>query len=103
MERTLTALRKALKGDVYVFLRNAQIGRRFLRDAEAEGYTIAGGRPTEHPYARIMALHNNTICYVGANGAIRFGCGGTRDFHRVDYEKYLTARTVRQASFADGN
>lgn len=99
MERTLTALRRELKGDVYVRLRNEKIGKRFLRDAEHEGFTIGGDRPTAHPAEQIMALHDCTICYVGANGRIRFGCGGTKDFHRMDYEKYLTAHSIQEALY----
>ena len=89
MKRTLTDLRRSLDGDVYVLLRSAQIGERFLRDAESEGFTIAGGRPTAHPYARVMALRDGTIGYVGACGMIRFQCGGTDGFHRVDYAAYV--------------
>ncbi|MBQ7543205.1 MAG: hypothetical protein IJT44_13035 [Clostridia bacterium] len=89
MERTLTNLRKTLKGDVYILLRHARIGNRFLRDAEAEGFTIGRDRPTAHPYATVMALHDGTIRYVGANGNIRFQCGDAHGFHRVDYEKFV--------------
>lgn len=90
MERTLTALRKELKDDIHVWLRNAEIGQRFLQDAESEGFTVGGGRPTTKPYAMVMALRDGTINYAGANGMIRFQCGDTEDFHRVDYEKYVS-------------
>ena len=96
-ERTLTALRKELRGDIYVWLRNEEIGNRFLQDAEHEGFTIGGDRPTAHPYAAVMALHDDTINYVGSNGMTRFSCGGTSDFHRVDYEMFLKAQSIRQA------
>lgn len=90
MERTLTALRTEMKGDIYVWLRNAEIRQQFLQDAESEGFTIGGDRPTTKPHAIVMALHDGTINYVGANGMIRFQCGDTDDFHRVDYEKYIS-------------
>lgn len=90
MERTLNNLRKNTRGDVYVFLRNAEIGEQFLRNAEAEGFTLGGEKPTAKPYAEVMALHDGTVSYVGANGMIRFGCGDTAVFHRVDYEKYMS-------------
>ena len=90
MERTLKNLRTALQGDVYVFLRNTLTGERFLQDAEREGFTVGGDRPTARPFASVMALHEDTISYVGANGMIRFGCGDTADFHRVDYQKYVS-------------
>ena len=101
MERTLTALRKGLKGDIYVWLRNEEVARRFLQDAENEGFTIGGNRPTAQPAEQIMALHDGTISYVGANGRIRFGCGDTKDFHRVDYEKHITTHSVRGALYKD--
>ena len=90
MERTLKTLRKELKGDIYVWLRNAEIGQRFLQDAESEGFTVGGNRPTTKPYATVMALHDVTISYVGTNGMIRFQCGDANGFHRVDYEKYVS-------------
>ncbi len=90
MERTLTALRKELKGDIYIWLRNEEVAKRFLQDAEREGFTVGGGRPTARPFTSVMALHEDTISYVGANGMIRFGCGDTADFHRVDYQKYVS-------------
>ncbi len=90
MERTLIALRKELKGDIYVWLRNAEIGRRFLQDAENEGFTISGDNPTAHPPATVMALGDKAINYVGANGMIRFQCGATDSFHRVNYEMYVS-------------
>ena len=99
MERTLTALRRELRGDIFVWLRNEEVAKRFLQDAENEGFTIGGDRPTARPAEQIMALHDGTISYVGANGRIRFGCGDTKGFHRVDYEKYLTARRIRGAFY----
>ncbi len=90
MERTLTNLRRSKKGDIYIFLRSTEIGERFLRDAEAEGFTIGAAKPTARPYSMIMALHDGRINYVGTNGVIRFQCGGTADFHRVDYEKFVS-------------
>ena len=90
MERNLTALRKSTTDDIYIFLKDAEIGAQFLRDAEYEGFTIGGDKPTTKPYATVMALHDTTISYVGTNGMIRFGCGCTRRFHRVDYEKFIS-------------
>lgn len=90
MERTLTALRREWRGDIYVWLRDAEIGQRFLQDAENEGFSVDSDRPTTKPYAMVMALHDGTICYVGANGMTRFQCGDTDGFHRIDYAKYVS-------------
>ncbi len=89
-ERTLKNLRRSTRRSIFIYLRDAQIGERFLRDAEAEGFTIAGDKPTAKPYASVMALHYGTINYVGANGMMRFGCGDTTLLRRVDYEKYVS-------------
>ena len=93
MERTLKNLRKSTDGDIYIWLRDSEIGYFFMEDATAEGFTLGGDRPIEHQYEEIMALHDDTISYVGANGRVRFQCGETPDFHRVDYEKYLMNET----------
>lgn len=66
MRRTLTDLRRSPDGGVCILLRDAKTGERFLRDAQGEGVTIGGGKPTAHPYAQVMALHDGTITYVGA-------------------------------------
>ncbi|MDD6394564.1 MAG: hypothetical protein PUB37_00040 [Firmicutes bacterium] len=82
-----------LKGRVYVRLANEEIGRRFLRDAEREGFTFGdGAKPTEREYSDIFAVNRDmTINYVGFVGHIAFSgakkTGGERLF-RVDYEKY---------------
>lgn len=82
-----------LKGRVYVRLANEEIGRRFLRDAEREGFTFGdGAKPTEREYSDIFAINRDmTINYVGFIGHIAFSgakkIGGERLF-RVDYEKY---------------
>lgn len=80
---------------VYVYLANAELGNKFMEQAEAEGFTFEdGAKPTSRSYAEIMAVNENeTINFVGANGRIAFGSGvkkvGDKELIRVDYEKYI--------------
>lgn len=91
--RTIKELSK-LDGRVYVYLANAEIGEKFLQQAEEEGFSFQdGSKPSARCYDEIMAVnHDRTLNYVGANGHIAFGAGaqtvGTERLIRVDYEKY---------------
>ena len=93
--RTISYLSK-LTGRVYVYLANAEIGHRFLQQAEAEGFTYTDGvKPTERGYESIMAInHDKTINFVGTNGRIAFQSGaktvGSEQLLRIDYEEYLS-------------
>ena len=93
--RTIKDLSK-LKGRVYVYLANAEIGNRFLRQAEAEGFTYHDGvKPTERGFSTIMAVNRDrTINFVGTNGYIAFGSGtkkvSAEQLIRIDGEKYIS-------------
>ena len=93
--RTIKNLSK-LNGRVYVYLANAEIGHRFLQQAEAEGFTFNdGAKPTERGYEEIMAInHEGTLNFVGTNGRIAYGSGakriGDEQLIRIDFEKYLS-------------
>ena len=95
--RTIKNLSK-LNGRVYVYLANAEIGHRFLQQAEAEGFTFTDGvKPTEHGYEEIMAInHDGTLNFVGTNGRIAYGSGvrhvGDKQLIRIDFEKYLSGK-----------
>ena len=93
--RTIIDLSK-LNGRVYIYLANAEIGNRFLQQAEAEGFTYHDGvKPTKRGCSTIMAVNRDkTINFVGTNGNIAFGSGartvGSEQLIRVDGEKYLS-------------
>ena len=93
--RTIKNLSK-LNGRVYVYLANAEIGRRFLQQAESEGFTFKDdAKPTERGYEEIMAInHDGTLNFVGTNGRIAYGSGakriGDEQLIRIDFEKYLS-------------
>lgn len=93
--RTIKNLSK-LNGRVYVYLANAEIGHRFLQQAEAEGFTFNDGvKPTERRCEEIMAInHDYTLNFMGTNGRIAYGSGvkqvGGEQLIRIDFEKYLS-------------
>lgn len=93
--RTINDLSK-LNGRVYVYLANAEIGNRFLQQAEAEGFTYHDGtKPTDRGWSTIMAVNREkTINFVGTNGFIAFGSGakavGSELMIRIDGAKYLS-------------
>ena len=94
MKKTIENLTK-MNGKVYVYLKNAEIAEKFLRDAQNEGFTFGDGeKPTNHHYSDIIAVNKDkTLNYVGAIGRIAYGSGadkiGNEKLIRIDYEKYL--------------
>lgn len=75
---------------VYVYLKDEEIARRFLRDAEAEGFTYGDGvHPTERHWSDLYAIHaDGTLNYVGTNGHIAYGSKAT-NVVRIDYSKVI--------------
>ncbi len=73
---------------VYILLKNEQIAKRFLSDAQAEGITFSdGSKPIDNAPDDIIALlPNGTICYVGWAGRI---CYHSNQCIRIDYEEYI--------------
>lgn len=81
-------------GRVFVYLANAEISSRFLRDAENEGFTFCDGeKPTSRRADSVMAVNENrTINYVGFAGHMAFGSAkeiGGRPLIKIDYQEYL--------------
>ena len=64
--RNVTELSKS-KGKVYVYLRNEVIIRKFLKDAENEGFTFGDGKkPTARPGNNLYVVNRDwTISHVG--------------------------------------
>lgn len=91
--RTVSDLTK-MDGRVYVYLCNDTVRRKFLLDAETEGFTLGDGvNPTKRPMDDIYAVNrNHTLNFIGWAGHMAyhnpravFGIG----LIRVDYEKYI--------------
>lgn len=95
MSKTIRELSE-INGRIYIYLPTPELGERFLRQAELEGFTFGDGEnPTARQYAEVMAVNRDgTINYVGANGRIAYGGGavkiGSEPLIRIDYEKLLT-------------
>ena len=75
---------------VYVHLKDEETAQRFLRDAEAEGFTFGDGvRPTERHWSDLYAIHQDgTMNFVGAIGHIEYGSGAD-SVVRIDYSQVL--------------
>ena len=91
--RTITHL-QSLGDRVYVWLEDKVTQRRFMWEAEAEGFTFQDGEaPTKRPLDCIMAVNpDHTLNYVGIIGHIAFDYAediGTKNLIRVNYCKYV--------------
>lgn len=75
---------------VYVYLKDEKTAQRFLRDAEAEGFTFGDGvHPIERHWSDLYAIHSDgTLNYVGAIGHIEYG-SCSNSVLRVDYKIFL--------------
>lgn len=92
--RNVTELSK-LNGKVYVYLKDEMIARRFLQDAENEGFTFGDGeKPTARPGNNLYVVNRDwTISHVGWAGHMAFQSAkyvGEQELIRVDYERYLS-------------
>lgn len=92
--RNVTELSK-LNGKVYVYLKDEMIARRFLQDAENEGFTFGDGeKPTARPGNNLYVVNRNwTVSHVGWAGHMAFQSAkyvGEQELIRVDYERYLS-------------
>lgn len=82
MIREITSMGKR----VYVYLKDEKTAQRFLRDAEAEGFTFCdGAKPTDKHWSDLYAIHpDGTLNYVGTIGRIEYGSGADSCI-RVEY------------------
>ena len=92
--RNVTELSK-LNGKVYVYLKDEMIARRFLQDAENEGFTFGDGeKPTARPGNNLYVVNCDwTISHIGWAGHMAFQSAkyvGEQELIRVDYERYLS-------------
>ena len=80
---------------LYVYCCDKNISRRFMADAQREGFTFGdGAKPTERPTDDIIAINNDkTINYVGFVGHLAFKTAFTvagKALVKVDYKKYIS-------------
>ena len=78
----------------YIYCRGKNIAKRFLADAEAEGFTFGDGvLPTEKEYDDIYVINPDlTISYTGWTGHILFK-QGKGNVVKIDYGKYIAGVT----------
>ena len=89
--RTIEELRNSFEGKVYVRCSSEKVFRRFLEDAEAEGYLIGDKKPTEAGISQdIMAVeYDRRISTCGIIAHIACGAGAD-NVHIIDYGKYIS-------------
>ena len=75
-DKPLTALSQ-LDAKVYVHLPTPELGRAFMEQAEAEGFTFADGiKPTERPDETFVCLNpDHTLSFIGMFGRQAYGSG----------------------------
>ncbi len=102
--RTLEKLLE-LDGKIYIRLDNSETSKRFLRNAEREGFLMSNGeRPTESKIWNFYRLcHDKTIEPFGhgfAGSMVRHSIinGLQPDCISVDYSKYISG----EKSYIDG-
>lgn len=81
-------------GRIYIYLATADIGKRFLQDAENEGFLFCDGvKPTQREADSLFAINDDmTINYVGFVGHIAYQAAnsiGKKPLVKIDYRDML--------------
>ena len=88
--RTLDNLRNSMKGRLYIVCRNTAVGKRFLQDAEAQGYLFGSIKPTTFESVDMVALErHHQLAHVNYLGHMAAGAGAV---NCIDYEKYIDGK-----------
>lgn len=97
--RTIEELRNSIEGKLYVRCSSEEIFRRFLTDAEAEGYMMGDRKPTEAgaSYDIKAVEYGKKISNVGTIGHIACQTGDG-NIHIVDYEQYINGNEDYEVS-----
>lgn len=91
---SIISLLSTRAGRIYVYLANEDISKRFLQDAENEGFTFCDGvKPTEREVDCIFAINDDmTINYVGFIGHMAYQAAdriGNQPLIKIDYRDIL--------------
>lgn len=84
------------KGNINIYLNSSAVCTLFLKNAEAEGFTLGkDGKPTDSPYNDLIALHHDfTIAHHGYVGHLAFRMNGKMrpavPTIWIDYAKYIS-------------
>lgn len=85
--RTIEELRKANDGKLYIYCCDQNTEKKFLIDAENEGYRFGDIKPTDSHQSDIIAIEDNKkVAHVGTIGRMAFQTG---EVIRIDYKKYI--------------
>ncbi len=81
-------------GRIYIYLATEEISKRFLRDAESEGFLFRDGvKPTQREADSIFAINDDmTINYVGFVGHMAYHVAakiGNKPLIRIDYRDVI--------------
>lgn len=92
---TIRSLLSNYKGRIYVYLDSVEIGKRFLQDAENEGFTFDDGvKPTQREADGIFAINDNmTINYVGFIGHMAYQMAdkiGNQPLIKINYRDVIS-------------
>ena len=91
---SIKSLLSAYTGRIYIYFATADIGKRFLQDAENEGFTFRDGvKPTQREADSIFAINDDmTINYVGFVGHVAYRAAdkiGNKPLIKIDYRDIL--------------
>ena len=77
---------------VYIYCRSTAIAKRFLADAEKEGFLFSDGTaPTNKDTSNLYALNDDfTICYAGLVAHMMLGRKDVGNVVWVDYRRYVS-------------
>ena len=77
---------------VDIYCRSSAIAKRFLSDAEKEGFLFSDGiAPTNKDTTNLYALNNDfTICYAGLVAHMMLGRKDVGNVVWVDYGRYIS-------------
>jgi len=80
------------KGRVYIYLEDDETCRRFIDEAEREGFTFCdGAAPSSREHSTFYALNPDlTINFIGFSGRIAYACAdkiGNQKLIKYDYKK----------------
>lgn len=84
--------KNSLPRHTYVYCRSKNIARRFLMDAEKEGFTFRDGIiPTEKETSDLFSIYPDlTLSYTRLAGYMLFKKPGGGNVVRIDYGKYIS-------------
>ncbi len=93
-DKPLTALSR-LDAKIYVHLPTPDLGKDFMEQAEAEGFTFFdGAKPTSRPDESFVCLNpDHTLSFIGTFGRMSYGSGTSSTYCkpliRVEYGELL--------------